>query len=67
MEVIETELPGVMILEPKVFGDARGVFLETWNQERYREAGIPAGFVMDNLSFSAKGTLRALYFQNSNG
>ena len=66
MEVFETELPGVMILEPKVFGDARGFFLETWNQERYREAGIPAGFVQDNLSFSGKGTLRGLHFQNPN-
>jgi len=66
MEVFETELPGVMILEPKVFGDARGFFLETWNQERYREAGIPAEFVQDNLSFSGKGTLRGLHFQNPN-
>ena len=66
MEAFDTELPGVMILEPKVFGDARGFFLETWNQERYREAGIPAGFVQDNLSFSGKGTLRGLHFQNPN-
>ena len=66
MEVIETELPGVLILEPKVFGDARGFFLETWNQERYREAGMPAEFVQDNLSFSGKGTLRGLHFQNPN-
>ena len=66
MEVFETELPGVMILEPKVFGDARGFFLETWNQERYREAGIAAVFVQDNLSFSGKGTLRGLHFQNPN-
>jgi len=66
MEVFETELPGVLILEPKVFGDARGFFLETWNQARYEQAGIPGHFVQDNLSFSGKGTLRGLHFQNPN-
>ena len=66
MEAFETELPGVMILEPKVFGDARGFFLETWNRARYEQAGIAADFVQDNLSFSGKRTLRGLHFQNPN-
>ena len=66
MEVFETALPGIMILEPKVFGDARGFFLETWNRARYEQAGIAADFVQDNLSFSGKGILRGLHFQNPN-
>src|SRR5512139_1452724 len=64
MRVVETELPGVKIVEPKVFGDARGYFIETWNLERYTAAGIPARFVQDNLSFSARGVLRGLHLQN---
>ena len=66
MKVIATGLPGVMIIEPKVFGDARGFFMETWNQERYVEHGLPAVFVQDNISFSQKGVLRGLHFQNPN-
>lgn len=67
MNVIETDLPGVFIVEPKVFGDARGFFMETWNGARYEEHGIPAAelrFVQDNLSYSARGVLRGLHFQN---
>jgi dTDP-4-dehydrorhamnose 3,5-epimerase len=64
MNVIETPIPGVLIIEPKVFGDERGFFLETWNQARYREAGIAETFVQDNLSFSRRGVLRGLHFQN---
>lgn len=64
MNVIETDLPGVLILEPKVFGDDRGFFMETWNGRRYEELGIPNRFVQDNLSFSAHGVLRGLHFQN---
>lgn len=64
MNVIETELPGVLIVEPKVFGDSRGFFLETFNARRYAEHGIALPFVQDNLSFSARGTLRGLHFQN---
>ena len=64
MNVVETKLPGVMIFEPKVFGDERGYFMETWHAERYREAGLPARFVQDNLSFSRRGVLRGLHFQN---
>ena len=64
MNVLETKLPGVMIFEPKVFGDERGFFMETWHAERYEEAGLPARFVQDNLSFSRRGVLRGLHFQN---
>jgi dTDP-4-dehydrorhamnose 3,5-epimerase len=64
VNVIETELPGVLIVEPDVFGDARGFFMETWNGARYEEHGIPNHFVQDNLSFSAHGVLRGLHFQN---
>jgi dTDP-4-dehydrorhamnose 3,5-epimerase len=56
----------VLILEPKVFGDERGFFLETWNQARYAEAGLPLTFVQDNLSLSRRGVLRGLHFQNPN-
>lgn len=66
MNVIETKLPGVVIIEPKVFGDERGFFMETWNKQRYTDAGISADFVQDNLSFSRRGVLRGLHFQNPN-
>ena len=64
MRVTETKLPGVVIVEPKVFGDERGFFMETWHQNRYEDAGLPSRFVQDNLSFSTKGVLRGLHFQN---
>lgn len=64
MNVIAVELQGLLIIEPKVFGDARGFFMETWNRNRYREAGLTADFVQDNLSFSHRGALRGLHFQN---
>lgn len=64
MNVIETKLPGVLIVEPKVFGDARGFFFETWQQNRYEAAGITGTFVQDNISFSARGVLRGLHYQN---
>ena len=64
MKVTETKLPGAVVVEPKVFGDERGFFMETWNQARYEEAGLPARFVQDNLSFSTRGVLRGLHFQN---
>jgi dTDP-4-dehydrorhamnose 3,5-epimerase len=63
MNVIQTEIPGVLIIEPKVFGDARGFFLETFQAERYRAAGIQESFVQDNHSHSARGVLRGLHFQ----
>ncbi len=64
MNVLETRLPGVLVIEPKVFGDARGFFMESWNGKRYEKAGIPNHFVQDNLSFSAHGVLRGLHFQS---
>jgi dTDP-4-dehydrorhamnose 3,5-epimerase len=64
LNVTETRIPGVVVVEPKVFGDERGFFMETWNAARYEEAGLPTRFVQDNLSFSAKGVLRGLHFQN---
>ncbi len=63
MKVIATELPGVLLLEPKVFGDARGFFLETWQATRYAEAGLPERFVQDNQSRSQRGVLRGLHYQ----
>ncbi len=64
MKLIRCELPGLLIIEPKVFGDARGFFMETWNLRRYREAGLEVDFVQDNLSVSGRGVLRGLHFQN---
>ena len=63
MNVTETKLAGVLIIEPKVFGDARGFFKETFQAERYLEAGIEYTFVQDNYSRSQKGVLRGLHFQ----
>ncbi len=63
MNVKETKLPGVLILEPDVFSDERGFFLETWNSIRYENAGIKHSIVQDNISFSKKGVLRGLHFQ----
>ncbi|MFN3581384.1 MAG: dTDP-4-dehydrorhamnose 3,5-epimerase [Pseudomonas sp.] len=65
MKVLETALPGVLILEPHVYGDARGFFLESYQQERYREIGIDLPFVQDNHSRSGRGVLRGLHFQRS--
>jgi dTDP-4-dehydrorhamnose 3,5-epimerase len=64
MNIIDTAIPGVLIIEPKIFGDARGFFLETFQAERYASHGIARPFVQDNLSRSARGTLRGLHFQN---
>jgi dTDP-4-dehydrorhamnose 3,5-epimerase len=64
VNVIQSELKGLVILQPKVFGDARGFFLETWNRRRYREAGLDVEFVQDNLSVSGRGILRGLHCQN---
>jgi dTDP-4-dehydrorhamnose 3,5-epimerase len=64
MQIDKTALPGVLILTPRRFGDARGWFMETWNAARMAEAGLDLAFVQDNHSFSAaKGTLRGLHFQ----
>jgi dTDP-4-dehydrorhamnose 3,5-epimerase len=63
MKVIETGLPGVLLLEPKVFGDERGFFMESYNKRAMSEAGITQEFVQDNHSRSAKGVLRGLHYQ----
>ena len=64
MEVLKTEIPEVLIIEPKVFGDQRGFFLETFQAERYAAHGITRSFVQDNLSRSSHGVLRGLHLQN---
>ena len=63
MNVTELEIPGVLLIEPDVFGDDRGYFFEGFEVKRYAEAGIGQGFVQDNFSFSKKGTLRGLHYQ----
>lgn len=63
MKVIETRLPGVVVIEPQVFGDARGFFYESYNEAKYREAGIARRFVQSNVSRSARGVLRGLHYQ----
>ena len=63
MNVYETALPGVCLIEPRVFKDARGFFMETWHAERYRQAHIPGPFVQDNCSHSTHGVLRGLHYQ----
>jgi len=63
MNIIETTLPGVLLLKPKVFGDARGFFLESWNRQTFTELGLDLDFVQDNHSRSAKGVLRGLHYQ----
>jgi dTDP-4-dehydrorhamnose 3,5-epimerase len=63
MKVVETRLPGVLLLEPKVFGDARGFFLESWNRQTFADLGLDLDFVQDNHSRSAKGVLRGLHYQ----
>ena len=66
MDVIQTSIPGVVIIEPKLFGDHRGFFLETFQGERYASHGIRGPFVQDNLSRSARGVVRGLHLQNPN-
>jgi dTDP-4-dehydrorhamnose 3,5-epimerase len=65
MQVLQTKLPGVVIIEPKVFRDERGFFLETYHARRYSEAGLELPFVQDNHSRSGKDTLRGLHFQRT--
>jgi dTDP-4-dehydrorhamnose 3,5-epimerase len=63
MKVIATELPGVLVIEPEIFTDERGFFLETYHERRYAKVGLPHRFVQDNHSRSAPGTLRGLHYQ----
>ena len=66
MHKIETSLPGVFLIEPDVFGDERGFFLESYHADKFREMGIPNQFVQDNHSLSKRGTLRGLHYQLQN-
>lgn len=68
MKVIDTNIPDVKIIEPAVFGDERGFFMETWNQKKFEElvTGKPTQFVQDNHSKSKKGILRGLHYQTEN-
>jgi dTDP-4-dehydrorhamnose 3,5-epimerase len=63
MKVISSSLKDVLLIEPSVFEDKRGFFMETYQKEIYRELGIESDFVQDNLSFSVRGTLRGLHYQ----
>ncbi len=63
MKLIATDLPEVKVIEPRVFGDARGFFMETWNARSFAEAGLDLAFVQDNHSRSARGVLRGLHYQ----
>lgn len=65
MRVVATPIEGVLLVEPKVFKDGRGFFLETWHAQRYADAGIPGPFVQDNRSRSVRGTLRGLHAQRA--
>jgi dTDP-4-dehydrorhamnose 3,5-epimerase len=64
MRALETALEGVKIIEPAIFHDSRGYFLETYNADRYRKAGLVQEFIQDNLSVSKRGVLRGLHLQN---
>ena len=59
----KTDLPGVLLIEPRVFKDSRGFFMETFHQKKYAEAGIDHAFIQDNYSHSTRGTLRGLHYQ----
>lgn len=63
MNVVTTEFSGLLIIEPKSFGDARGFFFESYHRDRYRGAGLVEEFVQDNVSRSCRGTLRGLHYQ----
>ena len=63
MNFIATDLPGVIVVQPKVFGDARGFFMETYRMDKFEAAGIPTRFVQDNHSRSQQGVLRGLHYQ----
>ena len=67
IQVTPTAIPEVLVVDPALFGDPRGYFLEVWHQERYRAAGLPAAFVQDNVSRSAHGILRGLHLQHPFG
>ncbi|HAM99535.1 MAG TPA: dTDP-4-dehydrorhamnose 3,5-epimerase [Marinilabiliales bacterium] len=63
MNIIETKIPGLLIIEPKVFNDARGYFFETFHTQKYKDADIDADFIQDNEAFSGYGVIRGLHYQ----
>lgn len=63
MEIVKTNLPGVLEIQPTVLGDERGFFMETWNKQAFTNAGLDVEFVQDNHSLSSQGTLRGLHYQ----
>jgi len=63
MHSAKCEIPGVIFIEPKVFGDSRGWFVESWNKEKYEQIGINENFVQDNISYSRHGVIRGLHYQ----
>ena len=63
MKIVETGLPGCVVIEPAVFGDARGFFYEAWNADRFGAHGLPSAFVQSNVSSSSRGVLRGLHYQ----
>jgi dTDP-4-dehydrorhamnose 3,5-epimerase len=67
LETHTTDRLGLLVIEPAVFGDARGFFKETWNAVRYAGLGLPSDWVQDNVSLSGRGVLRGLHFQNPHG
>lgn len=66
MKLQPTHIPEVIVIEPRVFGDERGFFLESWHAARFAEAGLDLGFVQDNHSRSARGVLRGIHYQVNN-
>ena len=66
MKLVETSIPDLIVIEPQVFGDDRGFFLESWSETKFAGLGLDLTFVQDNHSRSAKGVLRGLHFQNPN-
>ena len=66
MRFVECDIPGPLIIEPKVFGDDRGFFLESWNRAAFADAGLDVTFVQDNHSRSSRGVIRGLHYQNPN-
>ena len=63
MKIMQTDLEGCLVIEPRVFGDARGYFYESWNAQRFADAGLDLKFVQSNVSMSARGVLRGLHYQ----
>jgi len=63
LKIVETSLPGCVVIEPAVFGDDRGFFYEAWNAERFGKHGLPTRFVQSNISSSTRGVLRGLHYQ----